>query len=72
MKYKNKDGIELSYTGNDVQTKLLKEVIVEALTILEGDRQFPHVTCNKVASFLRENFDIVEVNDLMGGFKENV
>ena len=63
MKYKNKDGIELSYTGNDVQTKLVKEVIGEALTILEGDRQFPHVTCNKVASFLRENFNIKTIED---------
>ena len=76
MKYKNKDGIELNYTGNDVQTKLVKEVIGEALRMLEGNdesgRRFPHVTCNKVATFLRENFDIVTIEDLMGGFKENV
>ena len=38
MKYKNKDGIELSYTGNDVQTKLVKEVVSEAIKLLERDR----------------------------------
>ena len=68
MKYKNKDGIELSYTCNDVQTKLVKEVIGEALAMLDGTdedggRQFPHVTCNKVASFLRENFDLKTIED---------
>ena len=26
-KYKNKDGIELNYTSNDIQSKLTKEVI---------------------------------------------
>ena len=46
MKYKNKDGIELNYTQrNNVQTDLVKEVIGEALIMLEGDdddgRQFP-------------------------------
>jgi hypothetical protein len=63
MKYKNKDGISLSYTGDDVQTKLVKEVIEEAIRLLsggDGGRQFPHITCNKVSRFLIENFDIVE------------
>ena len=32
-KYKNKDGIDLSFTGDDVQTKLVKEVIEEAIRI---------------------------------------
>jgi hypothetical protein len=38
LKYKNKDGIELSYTGTDVQTKLVKEVVSESIKLLEKDR----------------------------------
>ena len=35
MKYKNKDGIELSYTNdNDTHQVLVKEVITEAIKIL--------------------------------------
>ena len=52
MKYKNKDGIELSYTGNDMQTKLVKEVISEAIAIL--DKRF-YPECKE---FLKENFNI--------------
>ena len=33
-KYKNKDGIELNYTSNDLQSKLTKEVVTEAIKIL--------------------------------------
>ena len=29
MKYKNKDGIELSFNGNDMQAKLVREVVEE-------------------------------------------
>ena len=32
-KYKNKDGIELSYTGNDVHQKLVREVAGEAVRL---------------------------------------
>ena len=38
MKYKNKDGIELSYTSSDVHTNLVKEVVSEAIKLLERDR----------------------------------
>ena len=34
MKYKNKDGIELDFTGNDGLTLLVKEVVSEAVKIL--------------------------------------
>jgi len=34
MKYKNKDGIELNYSGNDIQSELTKEVVEEAIKIL--------------------------------------
>ena len=52
MKYRNKNGIELNYTGDNVQTKLVKEVISEALTLL--DKRF-YPDCKE---FLKENFDI--------------
>ena len=39
-KYKNKDGIELNYTSNDVHTKLVKEVITEACRILKSHNYF--------------------------------
>ena len=56
-KYKNKDGIELNYDGheNNLHTDLVKEVIKEAIALInEG--------CNKkdVIGFLTENFSIEE------------
>jgi hypothetical protein len=54
MKYKNEDGIELSYTGKDNYTKLVKEVISEAIDILDDGR---HYDCKE---FLKENFNIEE------------
>ena len=33
-KYKNKQGIELNYSGNDMQSELVKEVVEEAIKIL--------------------------------------
>ena len=37
-KYKNEDGIELSYTGSDVHTQLVKEAVNEAIKLLESER----------------------------------
>jgi len=71
MKYKNKDGIELSFTGNDSLSVLVKEVVSEAIRMLGAPRPYPHRTCNKVSEFLKENFDIVEIEDFIGD-KENV
>ena len=34
-KYKNEDGIELSYMSNNIQNKLVKEVISESIKILD-------------------------------------
>ena len=65
MKYKNKNGISLNYSSDDIHTKLVKEVIGEALDMLEEGR---HYDCKE---FLKENFDIVEVEDFIGD-KENV
>ena len=58
MKYKNKNGISLNYTNNDIHTRLVKEIILEAIDILDEGRYYD---CKE---FLKENFDI--------GDKENV
>jgi len=52
-KYKNKDGIELSYDGhkNDFHINLVKDVVREAITLLGSDRK-------DVVEFLTENFSI--------------
>ena len=62
-KYKNKQGIELSYTNNnDVHQVLLKEVITEAIKILGMyDRNCKismGMAMNNTKKFLRTNFDI--------------
>ena len=57
MKHKNKDGISLNYTSDDIHTKLVKEVIVEAITILENNK------VDDAMDFLIENFDIKTVED---------
>ena len=62
-KYKNKDGIELSYTGNDSHQVLVREVVSEAIKMLNMyDRNC--MTSMKMAmknttKFLKENFNIV-------------
>ena len=65
MKHKNKNGISLNYTSDDIHTRLVKEVILEAIDILDEGR---HYDCKE---FLKENFDIVEVDDYIEE-KENV
>ena len=57
MKYKNKDGISLNYTSDDIHTRLVKEVIVEAITIMESNK------VDDAMNFLIENFDIKTVGD---------
>ena len=63
MKYKNKDGIELSYTGNDAHQVLVREVISEAIKILNMyDRNCMtsmKMAMNNTKKFLKENFNIV-------------
>ena len=62
MKYKNKDGIEINYSGNDVQSKLTREVISEAIKILTGYNKFDARSAEWALSrgvlFLKENFDL--------------
>lgn len=62
MKYKNKNGIELSYEGhnNDTHVQLLKEVLREAIEL--GDKEvyskYPRRGWVKVKEFLQENFSL--------------
>jgi len=62
MKYKNKNGISLNYDGDDSHKVLVREVITEAIKILEdinphsiGSRDEVRFKC---IDFLKENFDI--------------
>ena len=61
-KYKNKDGIELSYTGNDSHQVLVKEVIEESIKILnmydKNCKISMGMAMNNTKKFLRANFNI--------------
>ena len=61
-KYKNKDGIELSFTGNDTTSVLTREVIQEAIKILGMyDRNCKismGMAMSNTKKFLKTNFDI--------------
>ena len=62
MKYKNKDGIELNFTSNDIQSELTKEVVSEAIRILTTYNRMDLRSCeyalHRGVNFLKENFDI--------------
>ena len=66
MKYKNKDGIELSYDGheNDVHVNLVKEVISEAIKLTrQYDKQCiksHKMALRNVRKFLTDNFSITK------------
>ena len=64
MKYKNKNGIELNYTGDDDHTKLVKEVISEAIKLAGEynwhDEISMRFALGNVKKFLIENFDLKE------------
>ena len=59
MKYKNKDGIELNFTGDDGLTLLVKETVSEAIKIFEGYNRFDGRSAEWALSrgilFLKEN-----------------
>ena len=64
-KYKNKDGIELSYTNNnDTHQVLVKEVITEAIKIFENYNRMDGRSCeyasHRGVNFLKDNFDLWE------------
>ena len=63
-KYKNKDGISLNYDGDDTHKVLVREVITEAIRILNShvmsDSQSKSWAIDRGIHFLEENFDIKE------------
>ena len=63
-KYKNKGGIELNYSSNDIQSTLTREVIEEACKILgeynRSDLRSAEWSLNRGINFLKENFDTEE------------
>ena len=62
MKYKNKDGIELNYTGNDYGQELTREVVSEAIKILTTynrmDGRSAEWALHRGVNFLKDNFDL--------------
>ena len=58
MKYQNKEGISLNYTGNDIHTRLVKEVITEACEIIYGGG------ITEARLFLEENFNLENMGEL--------
>ena len=65
-KYKNKDGIELSFTNKDEVTQLVKEVISKAVNMCNDynrwDNKSSHMALEKISEFLKTNFDLEEKN----------
>ena len=61
-KYKNRDGIELSFTGNDSLSVLVREVIGETIKLTrlyDKDCIKSHkIALNNIRKSLKENFDI--------------
>ena len=64
MKYKNEDGISLNYAGDDSHKALVREVIKEAIRILNShaisDSQSKSWAIDRCIHFLETNFDIEE------------
>ncbi len=63
MKHKNKDGISLNYTSDDIHTRLVKEVIGETIEILENGTWSTYIKIQKAVAFLKENFDLKTIED---------
>ena len=66
-KYKNKDGIELNYQGDDMHKVLVREVIEESIKILNMYDRSCKISMGMAMSntkkFLRENFNLEVKND---------
>ena len=62
MKYKNKDGIELNFTGDDGLTLLVKEVVSEAVKMLgiydSSSTTSMNMAIGNTKDFLKTNFNI--------------
>ena len=68
MKYKNKDGISLNYGGGDSHKVLVREVIEEAIRILNShiisDSQSKSWAIDRGINFLKTNFDIKDKHEI--------
>ena len=75
MKYKNKDGIELNYSGNDIQSTLTKEVVEEAIKILGMYDRSCKISMGmammNTKKFLKTNFDIGSKSERSDEWKIN-
>ena len=63
MKYKNKEGIQLSYEGheNDMHANLIKEVVTESIKLGDekiGGARYPRQGWREVRRFLIDNFGL--------------
>ena len=61
MKYQNERGISLNYTGNDIQTKLVKEVVTEACRLIYNSN------FTEARLFLEENFNLENMGKIKNG-----
>ena len=65
-KYKNKDGIELSFTSNDAHQVLVREVVSEAVKICSQYNWHDEVsmrwTLERTKDFLIENFNLEDTH----------
>ena len=61
-KYKNKDGVSLNYSGDDSHKVLVREVVEEAIRILNSHNHFDSHSkswaIDRGINFLETNFDI--------------
>ena len=66
MKYKNKNGIELSFTGNDSHQVLVREVVSEAVRLCSeynwSDEISMRFALARTKDFLIENFNLEDEN----------
>ena len=66
-KYTNQDGVELNYTGKDVHSKLVREVVRKALKILSTYRMDSPESMGwaiqECKEFLRVNFNLRRQKD---------
>ena len=64
MKYKNKDGIELNFTGNDSTSVLVREVISEAVRLCSeynwSNDTSMRFALRRTKDFLIDNFNLEE------------
>ena len=67
VKYKDKQGIELNYTGGDSHQVLVREVVREACKLIEMYDRSCKISMNMAIQnckkFLRVNFDLDEMSD---------